>query len=197
MLDPFEYLLGSKMKLRIVKSLILNPKSEFTASEIARRIKFPRRKVDNEMKKMSTLGIIKKRSHKNKKSYFLNRHFIFYPELKQMVGKCNVIPGSKTLQNIKTAGRVVYAVLTGIFTDDKKSAVDLLVVGDNLNKPRIRKTVASIEVDIGREIRYMTMTTKEMFYRIEMLDKFIGETMKAPNIVLVDKLNQRRKSLRG
>jgi hypothetical protein len=197
MLDPFEYLLGSKMKLRIVKSLILNPKSEFTASEIARRIKFPRRKVDNEMKKMSTLGIIKKRSHKNKKSYFLNRHFIFYPELKQMVGKCNVIPGSKTLQNIKTAGRVVYAVLTGIFTDDKKSAVDLLVVGDNLNKPRIRKTVSSIEVDIGREIRYMTMTTKEMFYRIEMLDKFIGETMKAPNIVLVDKLNQRRKSLRG
>jgi DNA-binding Lrp family transcriptional regulator len=197
MLDPFEYLLGSKMKLRIIKSLILNPKSEFTASEIARRIKFPRRKVDNEMKKMNTLGIIKKRSHKNKKSYFLNRHFIFYPELKQMVGKCNVIPGSKTLQNIKTAGRVVYAVLTGIFTDDKKSAVDLLVVGDNLNKPRIRKTVASIEVDIGREIRYMTMTTKEMFYRIEMLDKFIGETMKAPNIVLVDKLNQRRKSLRG
>jgi hypothetical protein len=197
MLDPFEYLLGSKMKLRIMKSLILNPKSEFTASEIARRIKFPRRKVDNEMKKMSTLGIIKKRSHKNKKSYFLNRHFIFYPELKQMVGKCNVIPGSKTLQNIKTAGRVVYAVLTGIFTDDKKSAVDLLVVGDNLNKPRIRKTVSSIEVDIGREIRYMTMTTKEMFYRIEMLDKFIGETMKAPNIVLVDKLNQRRKSLRG
>ncbi len=184
------------MKLRLVKTLILNPKSEFTASEVARKIKFPRRKVDGELKKMEAFGMIKKHSHKKRKSYFVNRHFIFYPELKAMIGKCNIVPGSKTLQSIKTAGKVFYAVLTGIFIDDKKSAVDLLVVGDNLNKSKIRKTVANIEVDIGREIRFMTMSSKEMFYRMEMLDKFIGETMKAPNIVLVDKLNQRRKSSR-
>jgi hypothetical protein len=89
---------------------------------------------------------------------------------------------------------VTYAVLTGIFTENKKSMVDLLIVGDDLNKGKINRTVGNIEVDIGREIRYTTMTSEEMFYRMEMLDKFISEIMKASNIVLVDKLAKRKQS---
>jgi len=72
--------------------------------------------------------------------------------------------------------------------------VDLLIVGDDLNKGKINRTVGNIEVDIGREIRYTTMTSEEMFYRMEMLDKFISEIMKASNIVLVDKLAKRKQS---
>ncbi|MEA3273275.1 MAG: helix-turn-helix domain-containing protein [Patescibacteria group bacterium] len=197
MADPFEYLLGSKMKLRLIKALVLNPKTEFTASEIAKKIKFPRQKISGELKKMHTLGMIKERKQKRRKRYYLNKQFIFYPELKKMVGKCNITPGSRTLQSIKNSGKVTYAVLTGIFTENKKSVVDLLVVGDELNKGKIKRAVSNIEVDIGREIRYTTMTSEEMFYRMEMLDKFISEIMKASNIVLVDKLAKRRQSVKG
>ena len=194
MVHPFEYLLGSKMKLRLIKTLVLNPKTEFTASEIASKIKFPRQKVCGELKKMHALGIIKDRKQKKRKIYYCNRHFVFYSELRKMVGKCNITPGNRTLQSIKGSGKVTYAVLTGIFTENKKSMVDLLIVGDDLNKGKINRTVGNIEVDIGREIRYTTMTSEEMFYRMEMLDKFISEIMKASNIVLVDKLAKRKQS---
>jgi len=77
MVDPFEYLLGSKMKLRLIKTLVLNPKTEFTASEIASKIKFPRQKVCGELKKMHALGIIKDSETKKAKNILLQQAFCF------------------------------------------------------------------------------------------------------------------------
>ena len=134
MSDSLEYLLGSKIKSRLVKTLILNPKLELSAAELAERIKSPARSVSNEIKKMNILGLVKCRNKNRKKYYQLDKNFIFYPELKNIVAKCNVTPESRLLNGIKSSGKVSYALLTGVFTENKKAAADLIVVGEELQK---------------------------------------------------------------
>ncbi len=197
MSESLEYLFGSKLKLRILKTLILNSSLSFTASEIAGRIKCPMASVRSELEKMKKVELVLCKIKKKKKNYTINRDFPFYPEIKKVVSKCTITPESKTLKGIKTAGSIIYAALTGIFTDNRKAVVDLLVVGDSLRKTKIRKIVAELEAETGKEIRYSILSSKEMFYRMEMFDKFITEIMGGPKLVLVDKIQQAKKKLRS
>lgn len=197
MVDPLEYLFGSKTKLRILKALVLNPKFSFTASDMASRIKSDTRVVSFELKKMHGAGIIKRQQKKNEIFYVLNRSFVFYPEIKNIVSKCNITPDSQFLKEIKDSGKIAYAVLTGIFTENKKSEADLLIAGENLNKKKIKKIITDLEAELGREIRYSLMATNEVIYRLEMFDKFLSDIIKGPNIVLVDKIQEEKRKLRA
>lgn len=197
MSDSLEYLFGSKTKLRILKVLVLNPKLTFTASDMAARIKSDTRVVSFELKKMYAAGIIKRQQRKNEIWYTLSRGFVFYAEIKSMVAKCNITPDSPFLRELKDSGKVVYAVLTGVFTDNRKSEADLLVAGENLNKKRIKRIISDIEAELGREIRYSIMTTDEIVYRLEMFDKFLADINKGPSIVLVDKVQEEKRRLRA
>ncbi|MBU2025759.1 MAG: hypothetical protein ABIC19_02480 [Patescibacteria group bacterium] len=195
MSDFLEYLLGSRTKSRIIKTLILNPKAEFTADELAGKIKCPPRSVSYEMRKMHLFGLLKCRHKKRRKHYKLDRGFVFFPDLKNVVGKCNITPESRLLIGIKNSGKIIYAVLTGIFTENKKAGADLLVVGEELKRGRLKRLVAEIEADIGKEIRYAVLSSQELFYRMEMFDKFIIDINKGPHITLVDKIKERKKVL--
>ena len=197
MADPLEYIFGSRLKSRVAKTLVLNPKNEFTASEVAKRTKLAQRNVNAELKKMHIVGLVKGVMRKKRKYYSANKNFVFYPEIRKIMAKCNITPGNKMLQNIKRSGRVIYMALTGIFTENKKVDVDLLVVGDNLKKRKIIKIISDIEADIGREVRYSIMSSKEMFYRMEMFDKFVGNILKNSHVVLVDKIREEKKKLRN
>lgn len=146
---------------------------------------------------MQKIGLVAVRIKKKKKNYAINRDFLFYAEIKKIVGKCTITPDSKTLKGIKTSGSIVYSALTGIFTDNRKALVDLLVVGDNLSKGKIRKIVTELEAETGKEIRYSILSSKEMFYRMEMFDKFITEIMSGSKLVLVDRIQQIKKKMRG
>jgi len=197
MTDSLEYLFGSKTKLRILKALVLNPKLTFTASDMAGRIKSETRVVSFELKKMHVAGIIKRQQRKNEIFYSLHRGFVFYSELKSMVAKCNITPESPFLKELKNSGKIIYAVLTGIFTDNRKSEADLIVAGENLNKKKIKRIISDIEVELGREIRYSIMTSDEIVYRLEMFDKFLSDINKGPSIVLVDKIQEEKRRLRA
>ncbi|MBD3244677.1 MAG: hypothetical protein GF335_01655 [Candidatus Moranbacteria bacterium] len=194
--ESLEYLFGSKKKLRLIKTFILNADIPFTSKEISQRIKFPCKSVSSELLKMEKTGFIKSKKRKNRKFYFLNKNYIFYADLKNIVAKCNITPQSKTLNSIKKCGDIVCAVLTGIFVDDKKSMVDLFIAGERLSKNRISKLIGDIEADIGREIRYSVMGSEELIYRSEMLDKFVTDILDEDNIILVNRIREKRKKYR-
>jgi hypothetical protein len=197
MSDFLEYLFGSKRKLRLIKVFILNPEAEYNAKELAQRIKFPLRSVNLELEKLHAFGLIKYRTKKRQKYYYLDKSFIYLQELKSFISRGSVTPDGKIITQLRNAGDITYAILTGIFTDNPKSITDLLIAGDNLERAKILKIIQELEAEAGREIRYSLMDTRELLYRIEMLDKFVSSIMKGENIVLVDNVREKKKIYRA
>src|SRR3990172_3344412 len=71
---------------------------------------------------------------------------------------------------------------------DKDNRIDLLLVGDNLNRRRIEDRIRTIEAEIGQELRYAIFTTPEFLYRLNMYDKLIREILDRPHERLIDTL---------
>ena len=86
---------------------------------------------------------------------------------------------------LKPLGKVDLAILTGKFTRDEKSGVDLLIVGD-INQTQLSKYVAEMEAKENKEIDYVSMSRKEFKYRKQVNDRFILTVLGSKKQVLVD-----------
>ena len=75
----------------------------------------------------------------------------------------------------------------GIFINDPKSRLDLLIVGDRLKKGILEKIVKSIEADIGKELSYAVFDNADYVYRLSMYDKLVRDVLDFPHEVIIDK----------
>lgn len=124
-----------------------------------------------------------------KKVYFANKDFQFFPELRLLVLKAAPANRQNLLKRVNALGGVKLAVLAGIFLNLENSRVDLLIVGDKLKKPKISRFLAWLESEIGKEINYVTMNTDEFRYRMDMYDKFLRDILEYPHEKLINKLH--------
>ncbi len=75
---------------------------------------------------------------------------------------------------------------SGFFTDNKEGKLDILVVGDRLNKKRIEEGVRKIESEIGKELNYAVFDLKEFMYRLGMYDKLVRDVLDFPHKVILN-----------
>jgi len=78
--------------------------------------------------------------------------------------------------------------MAGIFTQDKESRLDLLIVGDNIKKPLLSKAIELLQRDIGKEISFSVFDSAEFKYRVEMRDKLVMDVLDFPHDKIVNKL---------
>lgn len=78
-------------------------------------------------------------------------------------------------------------MLSGIFVN-KNATVDLLIVGDDINKDRL-ESILNAEVATKRPVRYSILSKSDFLYRLECKDRFLTEILKdIENIVAINKL---------
>ena len=86
------------------------------------------------------------------------------------------------------------AVISGVFFNNKDSLgalgseVDLFIVGDDINKKRLRLFLKSLEAEVGKEIRFGLMEKEEFEYRYGMFDRFVRVLLDGPHEKLINKL---------
>jgi hypothetical protein len=91
----------------------------------------------------------------------------------------------KIIKKLRSTGSVTFAFLSGTFSRDPKSNIDIFVVGD-VNKARLAKVVADMEKEMGRELNYSALTPEEYQYRLSLNDRFITNVLESKKIVLID-----------
>lgn len=126
--------------------------------------------------------------------YSLNPAFELFEELKSLILKSS--PGEKNdmVKRISSLGRVRLAVVSGIFmntnsgADIYESPADLFIVGDDISKRKLKSFLASLEADIGKEIKFSLMDKDEFQYRYGMFDRFIRVLLEGPHEKIINKL---------
>ena len=79
-------------------------------------------------------------------------------------------------------------VVSGLFTQNNDSRIDVLLVGDRLKRSKIEKALKDMESEIGKELAYALFETSEFKYRMEVYDKFVRDILDYPHKVLLDKI---------
>lgn len=122
--------------------------------------------------------------------YHVNEDFVAFRELRDLISRASVAPRKKLFRQLNGMGRIKLAVLSGIFINNNdQSRIDLLIVGDNVNRRKFSSFLAHTESELGKSIQHTIMDTEEFQYRMDMSDRFLRDILEYPHEKLINRLN--------
>jgi len=123
--------------------------------------------------------------------FVLNPDFEFFYELRDLVLKSSPAEKSKMVERLNKIGRIKLAVISGIFINKENLdplISDLLVVGDDVDRRKLRAFLKATEAEAGKEIKFTVMDKDEFQYRLAMFDRFVRVLLESPHEKLINKL---------
>lgn len=181
-------LFGSKARVKLLKRFLLHADKEFYVRELSRDLDEQINGVRRELANLKKMGLLRLRSRDKKKYYFINTEFPFFQELRSIFLKA-IFDKNDLQKSISELGNVDLLVLSGAFTNNPRSQVDLLVVGD-LDKDTFAEFIENY-INENKEIRYSLMTTENFKYRVEYHDSFVGGLIHTKgNAIVINKLKE-------
>lgn len=156
----FDGLITSKMRVRILMRLFLNPAQQSYIRELADEMAASPSQVSEELKSLDAAGLLHSEKKGRQLFYSANQKHPLYPELHSMVKKA--LGMDHILESIvDRLGKLDQVVLLDDYARGKDSGIiDLLLIGD-IDTDNLADIVTKTENYIGRKIRTMVMTPEE------------------------------------
>lgn len=210
-MDILSTIFDSEARVRIMRLFLFNPESVFDVEMIEEKSKVDARNVKKELYILSKSKLIKKQNFvktipakksKKKKNnsesqeinvkshgYILDQDFPYITALRQLLIKTKTLEGGEIVRRLSRSGKLKLVIISGVFIQDKDSRVDMLVVGNNINKNSLNNSIKSIEAELGKELTYVFFETPDFQYRLNMYDKLVRDVLDYPHQVLLDKIS--------
>ncbi len=201
-------LLGGTERVKIMRFFLHHEDELFAASDVVGKTKSKSVSAKKELTSLAAMGFIEKKRTKmvvrtgaKKKTsrvkevngYKLNPDFPRNQALKELLFDFQLVDKKELASRFKALGRIKLFVVAGIFINDPKSRLDILLIGEAIKKPKAEKIFEGISAEVGREVIYSIMDVEEYEYRIKMYDKFIRDVMEMPHEKVVDKISRETK----
>src|SRR3989344_339581 len=165
----------SKVRVKIIKTLLENPKEMYYVRDLVRRTGEEINSVRRELSRMEELSMVKKEARGNRLYYWFRTDYSFYSELLSLVAKTTGL-GYRIRKNKGKIGRLSFVVFSGEFVRRRpkisSDQVDILVVGDVV-LPELAGLVRQEETVRSQEITYTPMTKDEFEFRKRRRDPFV------------------------
>ena len=192
-------LLGGIPRVKIMRLFLLSPEQGFEMQEVADRSRLQGPITRRAIVQLAAMSLIRKRSYikevtdarngKTKKKriqgWFLNADFPYIKELKQLLVEGEFVKHEDLAKRFKPAGRIQFMVVSGVFIPESAGRLDILIVGDNLRRSHIQKTIAVLESEMGKELAYAVFETADFNYRVSMYDKLLRDVFDFPHERLI------------
>jgi hypothetical protein len=203
-----DQLFGSKTRVKLLQLFFSNPNRSFYVREITRKIDEQINSVRRELSNLLSIGIIKSNADNNRLYYEVDQEYEYYQPLAMMFGGLkavtppakasrkapeqpvitDVAPEHPLAKDIRATGHVELAFLTGQFTRDDQSGIDILIVGD-INQSKVENFIQELEKAEKKELRYTVMPMETYKYRVQINDRFIGNVLAAKKQVIINTQN--------
>lgn len=177
----------SKVRVKILKSLLENPKEMYHVREIVRRTVEEINAVRRELQRMEEAGMVKKESRGNRLYYWFNYEYSYFQELLQLITKATGL-GFSIRKNRGKLGKIAFVMFSGEFVrhEERNSTdqIDVLVVGDVV-LPELANLVRQEETKRKTEINYSPMTKEEFEFRKSRRDPFILQILSGSRFMVI------------
>ena len=192
-------LFGSKTRVKLLHLFLNNPEKSFYVREITRMIDEQINSVRRELANMVSVGIVQQDAIDNKLYYSVNEDYPYIKPLAAIFSDKNTEGGMGAASSVSWKGSLGrmrglrLAIISGKLVVGSSSAVDLLLVGDDMSVVTIKNLVKKIEKDRKIEINYAVISYDDFYYRMSVKDRFIMDIVRNKHSVLVDTENIMRK----
>ena len=192
-------LFGSKTRVKLLHLFLNNPEKSFYVREITRMIDEQINSVRRELANMVSVGIVQQDAIDNKLYYSVNEDYPYIKPLAAIFSDKNTEGGMGAASSVSwkdSLGRMRglrLAIISGKLVVGSSSAVDLLLVGDDMSVVTIKNLVKKIEKDRKIEINYAVISYDDFYYRMSVKDRFIMDIVRNKHSVLADTENIMRK----
>ncbi|MFA6536669.1 MAG: hypothetical protein WC250_02185 [Candidatus Paceibacterota bacterium] len=204
-MEILERLFGHTIKVKLMRLFIFNPDEAFTLEDATHRVKGARDPVRSEIVGLEKTGLVKRtnfikdvevRNRKGEKEserrkvagFTLDKRFRYLSALQNLLLDTSPAVSNQLLKRLKKSGRIKLVAVAGVFVQDYDNRIDLLVVGDRLNRVSIDQTMRTVESEIGRELKYAVLETADFKYRIGVCDKLIRDIFDYQHRILLDNI---------
>jgi hypothetical protein len=166
----------------------MNPEEEYFIRELTRKLNEQINSVRRELDNLKQLGLLKSKTKNRKKYYVVNTNFMFFEELKNIIIKA-LSSNESIVRKISKMGDIKVLVLSGIFVNKDTESIDMLIVGDNVDKDNLKNYINN-ELQTERAIKFTIMTEEDYKYRLNCKDRFIiGLINDESNQIPINKLD--------
>lgn len=189
MTDTLIKLFGSAPRVKLLRLFLFNPRHSFTVSLAATRARVKEADARNEINMLLKIGILE-RSARSKASvrYGINPNSPYILALQNLLLNTPA-RASEMYQRLRGAGTLKLVVVSGVFANEWDGRLDLLIVGERMNEGKLVKSIKLLESEIGKEVRYASMSTDDFFYRLNMNDRLVRDVFDYPHKVVHDRLD--------
>jgi predicted nucleotidyltransferase len=192
-MDELATLLGSRTRAETLRLLFKQAGIELYLRELHRRSGMSIRPVQQELRKLAEIGLVKLRSHGNRVYYAANTEHPLFPEIRGIVEKTS---GAAALLEGAIAGPGVEAAFifgsVGSGKARPDSDLDLFVIGD-IGLRKLVKRLDGMSERIGRIINPHVVSKDEFLRKAKRNDHFVSNVLGAQKIFVVgteDELRQ-------
>ncbi len=204
--DALEILFGSQARVKLLRFFLFNPSKEFTFDDISRRARLVRRTARTELNALERAGVIKRKQiyvqkkGETKKTrvqgYSVNKNFPNLQSLQTFLFETAPINGKTVLKHLRTAGKLDFVCIAGIFVRDFEQRLDIMVTMKKLPEAKIENAIRALEAELGIEIRFAAFDSDDLIYRIGMYDKLIRDVFDYQHEIIVDRIGIKDELLR-
>ncbi len=196
-------LLGGIERVKIMRFFLHNTENTFSLNHICEKTKVKSAICRKEMATLVSIGFIERKKYtttilgKTKKdtkvketiSYKLNQNFPHNQALSDLLFDFELLDKRELASRFKNIGRIKLFLVSGVFINNPKSRVDVLIVGEAINKAKADKIFDILSSELGREVIYSMMDIEEFEYRYKMYDKFVRDILDTPHESVIDKIS--------
>lgn len=196
--DILSRIFDNEARLKLLRFLVLNDKKFYSSPDLSNRTGLSVRQIEKEAGHLKKAGVaqIKKVAvfeGKNRKKVWrravsVDARFRYLPVFKDLFVAINPLSPDTILKRLSKSGRVKLVVTSGVFLENPDSRLDLLVVGDRLNKGAIDRIMRSFELTLGRELRYALLETSDFNYRLSIYDRLLRDVFDYPHRKLLNRI---------
>ncbi len=190
-MDILGKIFGSPNRVKIMRLFLFNPELVVTTAEAAKRLKIPTLSTQKELRLLDQAGLIKAghESGQSKKVWRLNPKFSLTRQFKYLLDTDFKERRDEIGQRFKNCGQVKLLIIAGSLIGDENGRADLVLVGDSLRRGLVEQAIRTLETEVGKEIVYALLETKDFYYRLGASDKFIRDLLEFPHERLINKLD--------
>lgn len=180
-------ILKSKLRAKLLAFYFSRPGEELYLSELAREIKVDPMNLSRELGKLEKERIFISRMSGKQKYYKLNKNYLFYNELKNVVAKTVGVESS--LRGIlKDESAIKFCFIYGSYaagSDKVGSDIDLFIIGKPSAVDSVSEKISGLEKRIGREINYRFFSELDLRKAFKEKNSFILNIVKNKKIFLI------------
>jgi hypothetical protein len=200
-LDILGKLFGSMYRVKLMKFFLLNQEEPIALEDLADRLRVKSKAITVELNELVKVGMIKPRmvtkiietartkKKKKLKGFVAVKDFALNEPLRNLLIDATGTHIPDVLPRFAKAGKIGLFIVAGIFIHESNSVMDLMIVGERLNRKTIERKIKELESEIGKELRYAIFDTAEFMYRMNMYDKLLRDVLDYPHEKVINKID--------